>query len=88
MKIENLLLLGGLAFIGYWVWKKNPKIIDVSDNPVNTNQPKTIILNLNDVQGRVPVLDSVVNQAYNTKKSATVSPAKVEIGGGSNFYDL
>lgn len=88
MKLENVLLIGGLAFLTYWLIKKNPKIIDVSDNNTN-NEPKTIVLNLNQVKGKPDVLSSKVERRFNAHEFATVSPAMVEVGAlRSNFYDF
>lgn len=89
MKVENILIVGGLAFVAYWLFKKNKKIVDIIDaNSKSETAPKTIILNLNQKKERVPVLNPNVEKRYNATPFATVSPAMVEVNGKSNFYDF
>lgn len=81
MKLTDLFLIGGTIYIGYWLLKKNPKIIDVKPDILpKKEQPKTIILNLNDTPKKVNTFyeDDFVRD-YNSSQMATVSPPLVTI---------
>lgn len=81
MKLTDLFLIGGTIYIGYWLLKKNPKIIDVKPDILpKKEQPKTIILNLNDTPKKVNTFyeDDFVRD-YNASQMATTSPALVTI---------
>ena len=89
MKLENILIIGGLGFIAYWMIKKSPRIIDVPDIKAPQPDPKTIVLNLNNTRGKVGVLSSNVEKRYNASEFATTSPASVVIGNQKKiFYDF
>lgn len=90
MKTENILLLGGLAFVGYWLFKKyKPKTIDVTEpqmlNTTNNNnqEPKTIILDLkNNRMSRTETRQAFLSpfhKGYDASKFATVAPPMVKI---------
>lgn len=81
MKFTDILLVGGGVFIGYWLFKKKPTIIDVKPDILpKKEQPKTIILNLNEPQKKVNTFyeDDFVKD-YNSSQMATVSPPLVTI---------
>lgn len=83
MKLTNLLLVGGAIYIGYWLFKKKPTIIDVKPDILpKKDEAKTIILNLNtnETPKKVNTFyeDDFVRD-YNSSKMATVSPPSVTI---------
>lgn len=94
MKIGNVLLIGGAAILGYWLWKKyNNKIIDINppmeqlkekttQQPIEQPkpEPQTVIINMGGSRRRNRNFfpESMYSQ-YNTSKSATISPASVTI---------
>lgn len=91
LKTENILIIGGLAFITFWLMKKKkPTVIDVADNnkTKSDDDVKTIYLNLSNTKGKIPVLSSRVVKQYDSSKFATTSPARVTVNEPSNFYDL
>ena len=86
MKLTNVLIIGGAALVGYWLWKRyNRKIIDINptmEQPKEQPQeePKTIIINMSGSRGRNRNFfpQSMYSQ-YNASKAATVAPASVTI---------
>ena len=83
MKTKNILIIGGIAALGYW-WYKNK----MAKKPINIDppleqkkeEPKTIVLNMNTKRQRPSGLfnNSMYGQ-YNASKFATVAPPRVEI---------
>jgi hypothetical protein len=85
MKLSNVLLVGGVIFVGYLIFRKKPTIIDVKPDilPKN-NEAKTIVLNLSEPQKKINTFyDDVYVRDYNASKFSTVAPPSVTIK--SNF---
>ncbi len=100
MKIENVLIVGGLIFIGYWLLKKPKNKVqeNVNKSPEDVledvrSKPRNLVLNLSDIKER-PISNSnngfydefLTNNGYNTSKFSTIAPAQVTVKRG--FYDL
>jgi hypothetical protein len=82
MKLQNVLIIGGVALVGYWLWKKyNKKVIDINP-PMEKpkEEPRTIRLSMSGSRRKNRNLfpESMYSE-YNTAKSATVAPAMVTI---------
>lgn len=84
MKTENVLILLGVGFIGYWLLKKRQNIIDVNTPISKSEEPKTIILDLSNKKNtrmsmKKSFYDDFRGTGYNTSKFATVSPPTVTV---------
>jgi hypothetical protein len=83
MKLTNVLLVGGAIYIGYWLLKKKPTIIDVKPDILpKKEEAKTIILNLNTNETPKKVntfYEDAFVRDYNSSQMATVSPPLVTI---------
>jgi len=79
MKAENLLLVLGVGFIGYWLFKKPTKVIDINPQmELDNEEPKTIVLDLNKTKNGGLFPDNMVND-YNASKFSTVAPPSVTV---------
>lgn len=83
METKNILIIGGIALIGYYIYKnrkaKKPIFIDPPlEQP--KQEPSTIVINMNNRRQRPSGLfpNSMYAQ-YNASKMATVAPPMVEI---------
>lgn len=79
MEVKDLLLIGGLAFVGYWLFKKTDKIININPDilPKAQEEPKTIFLNLNQTQKKANYFyDDVFARDFDTSSFKTVSPPR------------
>ena len=83
MKTKNILIIGGIAALGYW-WYKNK----MAKKPINIDppleekkeEPKTIVLNMNTKRVRPSgMFNNSMYGQYNASKFATVAPPRVEI---------
>lgn len=82
METRNLLLLGGLVFVAYWLLKKTDKVIDVNPDilPKAKDEPKTIFLNLNQTQKKANYFyDDMFAKDFDTSSFKTVSPPMYEV---------
>ena len=86
MKTEDIFFVGGLVFIGYWLLKKQPKVISVEpleSKPVTQvpQEQKTIIIDLNNQKPMRAndYIDSDVRRSFDASKSSTIAPPKVTI---------
>jgi hypothetical protein len=82
MKLEKVLIVGGVALVGYWLWKKyNKKVIDVNP-PMEQpkEEPKTIRISMSGSRRKNRNLfpQSMYSQ-YNATKGSTVAPPMVTI---------
>jgi hypothetical protein len=82
MKAQDLFLIAGVAFVGYWLIKKTPKVIDSTSDVFKNDkeEPKTIVLNLRETpkKGNFFYEDSFVRD-FNTSKFSTVAPPMVVV---------
>jgi uncharacterized protein YneF (UPF0154 family) len=82
MKLQNVLIIGGVALVGYWLWKKSKKkVIDINP-PMEQpkEEPKTIRISMSGSRRKNRNLfPQSMYSEYNTSKSATVAPAMVTI---------
>ena len=89
MKKSNLLILGGLALVAYYLFKKSQsRAVDINP-PLETKtaamqpieEPKTIQLDLTPRirQDRGAFGSSFFSRGYNTSKAATIAPPSVVI---------
>jgi hypothetical protein len=86
MKTENVLILVGAVFIGYWLLKKKQNIISL-DPPMNlnkNNETKTIVLDLtqkkpNRASMSQSFYDEFKGSGYDTSKFSTVAPPSVRV---------
>lgn len=83
MKTKNILIIGGLAAIAYWIYKNRKAKKPININPPMEQpkeEPKTILINMNNKRKRPSGLfpNSMYTQ-YNASKMATVAPPMVEI---------
>lgn len=79
MKAENLLLVLGVGFIAYWLVKKPIKVIDINPQmELDTEEPKTIVLDMNKTKNGGLFPDNMVND-YNASKFSTVAPPSVTV---------
>jgi hypothetical protein len=83
MKTKDILIIGGLALIVYWVYKnkKAKKPINI-DLPLEQpkEEPKTIVINMNNKRKRPSgMFPNSMYAQYNASKMATVAPPMVEI---------
>lgn len=79
MKIENVLIIGGLGFIAYWLLKKQPKVIDINppmEEP-KKEEPQTITLNLREQKRNL--FPRNFAKDFNASKFRTVAPPKVVV---------
>ena len=81
--MKNILIIGGLAALGYW-WYKNK----MAKKPINIDppleqpkeEPTTIIINMNNKRKRpTGMFPNSMYTQYNSSKMATVAPPMVEI---------
>ena len=83
MNTKNLLLIGGLAVVGYLIYKqsKKPKAQNNADvtPPAPDPAPVPVIINLNRPKRFRGFFTDEVVKDYNTSKFATFAPAKVKI---------
>jgi hypothetical protein len=86
MKTTDLLLIGGLGLVAYYLFKKpKQEIIDI--NPAMDSAPKPAADVQNPTSTVVDIskrkmtglFDSAMYASYNTSKNATVSPAAAQI---------
>jgi hypothetical protein len=81
MKTENILIIGGLAFIAYHLFRNKKEIIDINPameaDKVEEVQPKTIVLDLN--PARRGLFPDAMYKGYNSSKMATVAPPMVRV---------
>jgi hypothetical protein len=83
MKLENLLLVAGIGFIAYWFIKKPTKVIDI--NPpmeMETEEPQTIVLDLNKTKRNSGLFPDDMVKDYNASKFSTVAPPSVLVKKG------
>ena len=86
MKTKNILLLGGLALVGYLIYKraKKPKatIVEPQVDEVNVEEPKkTIVLDLRQqprLNRRQKYLQSF-QKGYDARQESTIAPPMVTI---------
>lgn len=88
---ENLLIIAGIGFIAYWLFKKtkNAKTIDIpmgaSYKP--TEEKKTIVLDLSGRQNRdvSSLFPNNMVKDFDTMREKTFAPARTVI---TNYNDL
>jgi len=78
MKLENLLLVAGVGFIAYWLVKKPIKVIDINP-PMEKEEPKTIVLDLNKTKRNGGLFPDDMVKDYNASKFSTVAPPMVVV---------
>jgi hypothetical protein len=86
MKLSNVLLVGGVIAIGYFLLRKKPKVINVEPDITkkDVEKPRTIVLSLSEPQKKVNTFyDDVYVRDFNASKFSTVAPPSVTIK--SNF---
>ena len=85
-KVEIVLIIGGLAFVGYFLWKKyrKPKARIIEPKVEETTmveEPKTIVLDLRAnprMNKRQKYLESF-HKGYDARRESTVAPPMVKI---------
>lgn len=81
MKVEKLLVVGGLLLVGYWIYKKTskPKVIDVDPkmDTTKTDKKPTIVLNLSG-KPKNSVNDIYVRD-FNTNTYSTIAKPQIEV---------
>jgi hypothetical protein len=80
MKTENILLIGGLGLIAYWLFKKPKKVIDI-DPPMEMQkieEPKTIVLDLNKTKNEGLFPESMAKD-YDSSLFSTIAPPRYTI---------
>ena len=85
MKIKDILLVGSLGLLAYYVFFKKcncPKNNNSLPEPTPTDKPQTVVLNLT---GRKKLFSDKYVKDYNASDSATVSPAKAIIQSNYDF---
>ena len=87
---ENLLILAGIGFIGYWLFKKTKaKTIDLpmGQSYKPAEEKKTIVLDLSGRQNRdvSSLFPNNMVKDYDTMREKTFAPARTVI---TNYNDL
>jgi hypothetical protein len=82
MKIENVLIIGGLGIIAYWLLKKQPKVVDINppmEEP-KKEEAKTIYLDLSDKRKKNRnVFPNSFVRDFDASKFRTVAPPMVVV---------
>jgi len=81
MKIENVIIIGGLGFLAYWLLKKQPKVIDINPTMEDTKneEPKTIYLDLSNRNKKRNLFPESFVRDFDASKFRTVAPPSVVI---------
>jgi hypothetical protein len=82
MKLEKVLVVGGLLLVGYWIYKKTskPKVIDVEpklDTTKTDTKKPTIVLNLSG-NPKKNVKDIYVRD-FDTNTYSTIAKPQIEV---------
>ena len=85
MKTEKILLLGGLALVGYFIYKrmnrKKATIIEPQVDETTSDERKTIVLDMREtpkLTKRQRYLDSF-HKGYDARQGSTIAPPMVKI---------
>lgn len=81
LNLTNTILIGGVLLLGYYLYKRKPKVIDVKPDILEKKEPpKTIVLNLNQPQGKQnSFYDDVYVRDYDASKFSTIAPPMVVV---------
>ena len=81
MKIENVIIIGGLGYLAYWLLKRQPKVIDINPTMENTKveEPKTIYLDLSNRKKNRNFFPESFVKDFDASKFSTVAPPSVVI---------